>query len=107
MSVRSARIFRALALGALLSLTVPGLIAQTAAPANPQEDEAVKLESFAVTGSRIKRVDAETPQPVVRLTEADFKATGFTTVGDAIRAMSAVTGQSQPSFDGHYRRKRK
>ncbi len=60
----------------------------------------VQLEAFSVTGSRIKRIDTETPQPVVRVTEADFKATGFTTLGDAIRAMPQISGQSLVSTDG-------
>lgn len=58
------------------------------------------LDAFEVTGSRIKRIDAETPQPVVRITEADFKASGFSTLGDAIRAMPAISGGSLVSVDG-------
>jgi iron complex outermembrane recepter protein len=72
---------------------------QTPAPAAGSE-EPTKLEAFSVTGSRIKRIDAETPQPVVRITEADFKATGFTTLGDAIRSMPQMAGQSLVSIDG-------
>ncbi|MDO8545683.1 MAG: TonB-dependent receptor [Opitutaceae bacterium] len=59
-----------------------------------------KLEKFEVTGSRIKRIDTETPQPVVRITDVEFKATGFSTLGDAIRAMPAISGQSLVSIDG-------
>lgn len=58
-----------------------------------------KLEAFEVTGSRIKRIDVETPQPVVRMTEADFRATGFSTLGDAMRAMPAISGSSLVSTD--------
>ncbi|HEY1109117.1 MAG TPA: Plug domain-containing protein, partial [Opitutaceae bacterium] len=58
-----------------------------------------KMEAFEVTGSRIKRIDVETPQPVVRMTEADFKATGFSTLGDAMRAMPAISGSSLVSTD--------
>lgn len=65
-----------------------------AATAAPQ-----KMETFEVTGSRIKRIDVETPQPVVRMTEADFKSTGFSTLGDAMRAMPAISGSSLVSTD--------
>lgn len=78
--------------------------AYTAALAQPSDPSASgqvqKLEAFEVTGSRIKRIDVETPQPVVRLTSEEFKATGFSTVGDAVRAMPAVSGASLVSIDG-------
>jgi iron complex outermembrane receptor protein len=58
------------------------------------EDESVKLQSFEVLGSRIKRVDAETPAPVLRITAADLQATGFTNVDDALRALPFNNGSS-------------
>ncbi len=88
----------------LLALALSVFAAQAAFAQSAEETKAeadkVKLETFTVTGSRIKRIDAETPQPVVRLSEAEFKATGFTTLGDAIRAMPAISGQSLVSIDG-------
>jgi iron complex outermembrane recepter protein len=88
-------------------LGAASLLAQTPAPApttttatDPKKEDAVKLEKFEITGSRIKRIETETPQPVVRLTELEFKATGFSTVGDAMRAMPAISGQSLVSIDG-------
>jgi iron complex outermembrane recepter protein len=96
------RLFAA-ALAVSAALLTP-LAAQQSPPTAPRAttpaDDTVRMDSFSVTGSRIKRIDAETPQPVVRLTEAEFKATGFTTVGDAIRAMPAISGQSLVSVDG-------
>jgi outer membrane receptor protein involved in Fe transport len=79
-------------------LAATSLIGQTNAPAATEEP--TKLEAFSVTGSRIKRIDSETPQPVVRITSDDFKATGFSTLGDAIRAMPQINGQSLVSTDG-------
>lgn len=57
------------------------------------------LEPVEVTGSRIRQIDTETPQPVLRLTEADLEATGFDTLGDAMRALPAVAGQSLVATD--------
>lgn len=78
---------------------VPYTVAQSGS-LTPESDEDVKLESFEVTGSRIRRIDAETPQPVVAITRADFEATGFTSVGDALRALPIVSGTSLTSIDG-------
>jgi iron complex outermembrane receptor protein len=100
--MNSTRTPRSWGLARLLALTLPAFAA-TAAFAQSTEEapkEKVNLETFTVTGSRIKRIDAETPQPVIRLTEAEFKATGFTTLGDAIRAMPAISGSSLVSIDG-------
>ncbi|MBI5424573.1 MAG: TonB-dependent receptor [Opitutae bacterium] len=82
-------------LASALALSFVSAFAQTSSTDEPEKkDNTVKMEAFSVTGSRIKRIDDETPQPVVRLTEADFKATGFSTLGDALRAMPAASGSS-------------
>jgi outer membrane receptor protein involved in Fe transport len=87
--------------GLIVALGAGTLAAQTpASTTTPPATETTKLEKFEVTGSRIKRIDAETPQPVIRLTEMDFKATGFSTLGDAIRAIPSISGQSLVSTDG-------
>ena len=92
-------------LGFVALVGVGSLYGQTPAAAtstavDPRSQEVQKLEKFEVTGSRIKRIETETPQPVVRLTDIEFKATGFSTVGDAMRAMPAISGQSLVSIDG-------
>jgi iron complex outermembrane recepter protein len=77
----------------------PALFGQAGSTNQPVEED-VRLERFEVTGSRIKRIDMETPQPVVAITRRDFEATGFSTVGDALRALPMVSGQSLTSIDG-------
>lgn len=79
-----------------------GLTATTLACVSLAQDDTTKdvvLEQFTVTGSRIKRIDTETPQPVVRITAGDFETTGFSSLGDAIRAMPMISGQSLVSVD--------
>ncbi len=98
------RVRAACALATALSLITGSVAAAQApatAPATPAAGAAPvqRLEAFEITGSRIKRIDVETPQPVVRMTEADFKSTGFSTLGDAIRAMPAISGTSLVSVD--------
>ncbi|MBI3886852.1 MAG: TonB-dependent receptor, partial [Opitutae bacterium] len=59
-----------------------------------KKDEPVKLESFEVTGSRIKRVDSEGPQPIVQFSRQDIETTGYTSVADMIRNLPFNTGGS-------------
>ncbi|MEM7671770.1 MAG: TonB-dependent receptor [Verrucomicrobiota bacterium] len=71
--------------------------APVAEEASMTEDEDVK--TYTVTGSRIKRIDLETPSPVLVITREDLDATGFSTVGDALRALPFASGQSLNSSD--------
>ena len=67
---------------ALLGMATLAVGFPTAYAQNGSGEEAdVVLEQFTVTGSRIKRIDTETPAPVIRLTTADFESTGFSTLG--------------------------
>jgi outer membrane receptor protein involved in Fe transport len=54
---------------------------------NQKKDEAVALEKFEVTGSRIKRLDVETPAPVATYSVADIEAKGYTNVGDFVQSL--------------------
>jgi outer membrane receptor protein involved in Fe transport len=86
----------ALILGASL---IPSAVAQAEKPATaaaneePQE-EAVKIEKFEVTGSRIKRTDAEGPSPVKIITRVDIQNSGRSNLTDLLRDLpeSAFTG---------------
>lgn len=55
-----------------------------------KEKEVTKLDAVQVTGSRIKRAEAETAQPVVRLSRKDLERTGSNTVGDILQTLSAA-----------------
>ncbi|WP_169307010.1 TonB-dependent receptor plug domain-containing protein [Ferrimonas sediminicola] len=57
-----------------------------------KEDE---IERIEVTGSRISRMDAEGPAPVVVISADDFKDKGFNTAHDALKALSQNTGTVQ------------
>lgn len=60
---------------------------------NSSEDEVV-LEKFEVTGSRIARLDIETPNPVVSMSAGNIEAMGFPTLADAVRALPFNNGQA-------------
>ncbi|WP_374436350.1 TonB-dependent receptor [Inhella sp.] len=76
-------------------LAVGGGVLATSMPAFAQE--AQKLERIEVTGSRIKRADAEGALPVTVITRAELEASGSTTVAEFIRNSTfASTGQFRP-----------
>lgn len=57
-------------------------------PAYAQDDDDLEeIEGFTVTGSRIARLDLETPNPVIRFTREDLLNTGFTNLGDSLRSL--------------------
>lgn len=90
-SVRIPRTALALILGAVLPYCA---VAQTASDTSSTSTskEEVKMEKFEVTGSRIKRLDAETPSPVVRYSTSDIELQGYTSLGDFIQRMPFNSG---------------
>lgn len=84
----------ALFVGASASLATTSVIAQDAA-----QDEAKELQRVEVTGSRIKRVDAETSQPVFVLTKQAIAEQGLTSIGDVIQNLSANGSALNTTFN--------
>ena len=68
-------------------------LAQQAAPAQ-------KIEKIEVTGSNIKRVDAETSSAVQVITKEDIEKSGVQTAAELLRAVPAIAGGSLQDFDG-------
>ena len=63
---------------------------QTANPPGGRADEAVKLEAFTVTGSNIRRVDAETALPVTVIEKAELDARGAATMAELFETLGAA-----------------
>ncbi|NDV62135.1 TonB-dependent receptor [Puniceicoccales bacterium CK1056] len=80
---------------ALLLLSSVSAFAQDAT----DDDDLEEVEGFTVVGSNIQRLDLETVNPVINITREALDATGFSTAGDAIRALPIVSGQSLVSVD--------
>jgi iron complex outermembrane recepter protein len=80
----------ALVAGAASAITAPAVFAQQAAPAATTKTPpaTAQLGKIEVTGSRIKRTDVETAQPVTIVTQAQIKATGLSTVGDILQNLT-------------------
>ncbi len=84
-----------------LSLAVAAvLLLASAAPAVAQDAPAAgngpttNLDSVVVTGSRLRRVDTESANPVVTVTQEQIAATGKATVGDLLQELPSIAGNS-------------
>ncbi|MDG2519076.1 TonB-dependent receptor [Lysobacter soli] len=83
----------ALAVGATASAGTGVAMAQDAA------QETTTLSRIEVTGSRIKRADIETSQPIFSLSRDDITAQGLTSVGDVIQNITANGSTLNSTFN--------
>nr|WP_245187883.1 TonB-dependent receptor [Frateuria flava] len=60
----------------------------------PSKKEAKTLESIQVTGSLIRRVDAETASPVITLDRAALSNSGKPVLGDVLQQMPSISGNA-------------
>ncbi len=72
-----------------------GMVASTAVIAQDEQE----LDTITVVGSRIKRVDVETSQPVFTLEKEDLKATGLTSIGDIIQNITTNGSTLNSTFN--------
>ncbi|MBT2118061.1 TonB-dependent receptor [Dyella sp. LX-66] len=80
--------------GTAFGLVAPGF-AQDAPPGDTADPQKAKsLETVTVTGSRIRRVDVETANPVVTLDRAQIAATGKATLGDLVQELPSIAGNA-------------
>ena len=64
-----------------------------------QAPVAQKVEKIEVTGSNIKRVDAETPSPIQVITREDIVRSGTNSVAELLRDIPSVLGGSLNDFN--------
>lgn len=103
---RMSGLARACAVRVLSPLLLTAVLRAQVAPAAPaaspgggEDQDLVVLDKFEVVGSRIKRLDGETVSPVVRIEPSTLQATGFTSIGDALRSLPFNGGQALTSAD--------
>lgn len=73
---------------------------EAAAPADAvTEPTAAKLDTIEVTGSRIRRSDYETAQPVTVVTRDDIARTGLSNIGDLLQELPAAGSALNRSFN--------
>jgi iron complex outermembrane receptor protein len=73
-----------------ISLAVYALMDQAAAQAQAQADDAPKMQRVEVTGSSIRRIEAEEALPVTVMKATDMEERGYTTVADALNSMTVA-----------------
>ena len=81
-----------LSLAMLQALTAGMTLSLLAAPVAAQETQ--KIEKIEVTGSNIRRTDAEGVAPIQKITAKDIERSGLSTVADVLRNITASTGNS-------------
>lgn len=74
---------------AICSALVLGTSSLAATSVAFAQSETQTLEKIEVTGSRIKRVDIETSQPVFSVSREDIQAQGLTSIGDVIQNLTS------------------
>jgi iron complex outermembrane recepter protein len=84
--------------GLVALLSAGFAVAQTPTTTETKKDDTQKLEKFEVTGSRVKRLDVETPAPVQSYTIADIEAKGYINVGDFIQSLPFNSGAANAIF---------
>jgi iron complex outermembrane receptor protein len=69
-------------------------------PVHAQDEaKAEKLETIEVVGSRIKRTDVETSQPVFVLERQDLQRTGLTSIGDILQHIATNGATLNTTFN--------
>ncbi|RDS80235.1 TonB-dependent receptor [Dyella monticola] len=97
----------ALSLAGLLLAPIAGTAFAQSTPATtqdasqnqaaPSQANTKQLQTITVTGSALPRVDTETPSPVTVITAQQIARSGFTTISDVVRSISADNSGSIPN----------
>ncbi len=74
------------------TIPLPAAAEMTVEPA-PDETQRLNLKEVVVTGSRIRRSDFESAQPVLVVTKEDIERTGLSSIGDLLQEL-AVAGSA-------------
>jgi iron complex outermembrane recepter protein len=83
--------------GTAFAQTAPAATADQSQSQSANSQNTKQLQTITVTGSALPRVDTETPSPVTVITAQDIARTGFTTVSDVVRSLSADNSGSIPN----------
>ncbi|GAB3372935.1 hypothetical protein GCM10027431_23860 [Lysobacter rhizosphaerae] len=86
-------------MSACVGLALIPAIASAQDPSAQDPSKVTSLERIEVTGSRIKRADIETSQPVFQLSRSDIEAQGLTSVGDVIQNLTANGSTLNSTFN--------
>ena len=80
--------------------TIPVESTEVAPPAAaPVAEDATKLDTIEVTGSRIKRSDYETAQPILVIKREDIERTGMVSIGDILQNLPQAGAALSRAFN--------
>ncbi len=81
--------------------TIP--VGETEAPAaRSRSRDSVQLDKLEVTGSRLRRTDMETAQPVVVISREDILRSGLTDISELLRNLTAAGNNSLSAQQGRF-----
>jgi iron complex outermembrane receptor protein len=90
-----------IAAGAFSSFATSAMAQQNGEGPDPQANQ--PIQRVEVTGSYIRRADAETPSPVQVITAADLKNSGYTSVAEVLQHITANgAGTLSQTFQGGF-----
>ncbi len=93
----------ALLAGAASAVATPAVFAAdqtaSASTATTTDTSTAQLGKIEVTGTRIKRTDVETAQPVSIITQSQIKASGLTSIGDVLQQVSSFGAALNTQFN--------
>ena len=91
----SSAVRMALTLGAVAAAGVAGTAMAQATGATPSTSKNAKeLQTIVVTGSRIRRVDVETANPVFTISRQTIQESGAVTLGNIVQSSPAISGDA-------------
>ena len=100
MPVRTTPATHRLCAALLAALAVPALPAMAQEAGSKDAKPTVKtLDQVTVTGSRIKRADVETSQPIFTLSRAEIQKQGVTSVADVLQRISTNGAALNTTFN--------
>jgi outer membrane receptor protein involved in Fe transport len=83
---------RALTMGAVVAGGVACIPAEAQEAPAPGTAAASEVQEVVVTGTRVRRVDAETASPILVMDQALISQTGASTVGDLVNRIPSIAG---------------
>jgi len=76
----------------MLAASIAAVLLPGLASAQQSASGTTELDRVSVTGSRIRRVDVETAQPVLTLSREEIQSQGFSSVADILQNVSSAAG---------------
>jgi len=87
-----------LSAGVLAAQSTPTTTTTTTTTTKKDTPDTQVLEKFEVTGSRVKRLDMETPAPVAAFTSVEIEAKGYANIGDFVQSLPFNSGSANSIY---------